>query len=397
VATVIFSLQDRTGDAFVGLGNYRELFTNPRILTAIRNSAIWVIVVPTLVTALGLVFAVLTERVAFSRAIRTAIFMPMAISLLAGGVIWRVVYETDPDRGLLNAGARAAAGVFLPPGPYHGAAGSEGLRDEGGPIALQDEVRPGSAVNLGLLRLGRDDVPEEAKPARAPAEPRGDSIAGVVFRDFTPGGRGTRGAVDDGEVGLPGVRVELRDGAGKAVGAALTDERGHFEIDSLDPDNYRVIMPVTNFRGAFEGIEWLGATLVTPSIIAAYIWIWAGFAMIVVGAGLAAISREVLEAAHVDGAGEWQTFRYVTAPLLFPVLSVVFITLMINVLKVFDIVLVLAPAGAQDDANVIALEMWQTAFGARNLGLGSAVAVLLFALVVPIMVFNIRRFRAEQS
>jgi alpha-glucoside transport system permease protein len=103
----------------------------------------------------------------------------------------------------------------------------------------------------------------------------------------------------------------------------------------------------------------------------------------------------VREAARVDGASEWQTFRYVTVPLLAPVLVVVLVTLVINVLKVFDIVLVLAPSAVQSDANVIALEMWRTAFGARNLGLGSAVAVLLFAMVIPIMALNIRRFRAE--
>ena len=75
----------------------------------------------------------------------------------------------------------------------------------------------------------------------------------------------------------------------------------------------------------------------------AYIWVWAGFAMVVIGAGLASISREVLEASRTDGATEWQVFRRVTVPMLAPVLSVVFITMLINVLKVFDIVLAVAP------------------------------------------------------
>ncbi len=86
-----------------------------------------------------------------------------------------------------------------------------------------------------------------------------------------------------------------------------------------------------------------------------------------------------------------------TAPLLAPVLLVVVATMVIYVLKIFDIVLVIAPSTSQDDANVIALEMWQTAFGARNFGLGSAVAVLLLALVAPVMALNVRRFRAEQA
>ena len=76
----------------------------------------------------------------------------------------------------------------------------------------------------------------------------------------------------------------------------------------------------------------------------AYIWVWAGFAMVVIAAGLAAIPRDVLEAARTDGASEWQVFRRVTAPLLAPVLSVVFITMLINVLKVFDIVIRSRPA-----------------------------------------------------
>jgi alpha-glucoside transport system permease protein len=180
------------------------------------------------------------------------------------------------------------------------------------------------------------------------------------------------------------------------VGSAVTDGRGRFEVTEAPPGRYRVILPASNFRPPFGGIAWLGPALITPAIIGAYTWIWAGFAMVVIGAGLAAIPREVLEAARVDGANAWQTFRFVTVPLLAPVLVVVAITMVIYVLKVFDIVLVLAPPNVQDNANVIALEMWQTAFGARNLGLGSAVAALLLALVVPFMALNIRRLRREQ-
>ncbi len=130
----------------------------------------------------------------------------------------------------------------------------------------------------------------------------------------------------------------------------------------------------------------------------AYIWIWAGFAMVVIAAGLSAIPRDVMEAARTDGATEWQVFRRVTVPLLAPVLSVVFITMVINVLKVFDIVLSLAPGSVQDDATVIALSMWRTSFGGINdFGLGSAIAVFLFLLVIPVILLNIRRFRREEA
>jgi alpha-glucoside transport system permease protein len=122
---------------------------------------------------------------------------------------------------------------------------------------------------------------------------------------------------------------------------------------------------------------------------------WAGFAVVIIAAGLAALPRDVLEAARVDGATEWQTFRHVTLPLLAPVLGVVFVTLVINVLKIFDIVFVTAPGDTQDEANVIALEMYKNAFQGDNIGLGAAVAVVLFILVVPIMVLNLRRFRRD--
>ena len=93
--------------------------------------------------------------------------------------------------------------------------------------------------------------------------------------------------------------------------------------------------------------------------------------MVVIAAGLAAILRDVLEAARTDGASEWQVFRRVTVPLLAPVLTVVFITMLINVLKVFDIVLSVAPGSVQDDATVIALEMWRESFtAASNYGSG---------------------------
>ncbi len=391
VATFVFSFTDRTGAGFVGLENYREMLTNPRILTAIRNTAIWVLVVPIVVTTIGLVFAVVTERVTFGRAFKTIVFMPMAISLVAGGVIWRVVYEEDPERGVLNAAARAASSIVRPPGPYAGAAPSKGARTEaGGALVLEYGVRPGQPVTFGLVRLSTDDIPKTARQALEPPSRTG-AITGVVFRDFTPGRSGTRGHVDPGELGLPGVAVEVR--AGGIAGRAVTDDAGRFTIAGLEDRGYDLALSASNFRQAFAGIEWLGPTLVTPAIIAAYTWMWAGFAMVVIAAGLAAISREVLEAARVDGASEWQTFRYVTAPLLAPVLVVVVVTMVIYVLKIFDIVLVIAPSNATDDANVIALEMWQTAFGARNLGLGSAVAVLLLLLVVPVMALNVRRLR----
>ena len=97
------SFFDKSGDSFAGLGNYIELFTDDTLLTAVKNNAIWVVLAPTVATALGLVFAVLTERVRWGTAFKLAVFMPMAISMLAAGIIFRLVYEQDPDRGVANA------------------------------------------------------------------------------------------------------------------------------------------------------------------------------------------------------------------------------------------------------------------------------------------------------
>jgi alpha-glucoside transport system permease protein len=217
-----------------------------------------------------------------------------------------------------------------------------------------------------------------------------------VWLDFTRGGGGQPGVVDPTERGLPGVSVDAVRG-GEVVGSATTARDGSFTIDGLDRGSYTVRLPGSNFRQPYDGVEWLGPSLVTPAIIGSFLWIWVGFAMIVIGAGLAAIPRETLEAARTDGANEWQVFRRVTAPLLRPVLLVVLVTLMINVLKIFDLVFVIAPPSVQDDANVVALEMWRVSFGGQlDQGLGSALSVLLFVLVIPAMIFNIRRLRSEE-
>ena len=120
-----------------------------------------------------------------------------------------------------------------------------------------------------------------------------------------------------------------------------------------------------------------------------------GFAMVVIGAGLAALPRDVLEAARTDGATEFQTFRRVTVPLLKPVLLVVFVTQLIGVLKVFDIILAAAPGSVWNDATVLAFEMWRRSFQFNDFGVGAALAVFIFLLVIPIIIVNIRNFRRE--
>ncbi len=395
IRTVFRSFFSANGDEFVWFDNYEQLFTTDTLVTAIQNNAIWVAVVPALVTALGLIFAVLTERVRWSVAFKTVVFMPMAISAFAAGVTWRIMYVKDPDQGAVNAGIRAVKDTVSQPGVLSAAAPSTDSltpTPDGG-IELENAVEPGAVAALGLTRISSDEVPEDAVQAVQPEALQG-GINGVVWRDFKPGG-GTPGEVEQDELGLPGVSVELiRDG--ETVETTKSEPDGTFEFPELEPGSYQVGIGASTFAQPYGGVAWLGEKLITPAVIIAYIWIWAGFAMVVIAAGLAAIPRDVLEAARTDGGSEWQVFRRVTVPLLAPVLTVVFITMLINVLKVFDIVVAVAPGAVQDDANVLALAMWRTSFGGANdFGVGSAIAVFIFLLVVPILLLNIRRFRRE--
>jgi alpha-glucoside transport system permease protein len=396
IYTIWRSFYDRSGDNFVGIENYEALFTSDVILTAIKNNAIWLLVVPALVTILGLIFAVLTERIGWAVAFKTAVFMPMAISAFAAGITWRLVYIQDPDQGALNAGIASVKGVFSEPGVLSRAEPStEDLTaTPSGGLELQEAIATGEVAQLGLTRIRGSEVPEDAAQAVRPEALQG-GITGVVWRDFKPGG-GTAGEVESEELGLPGVTVELRNAEGERVEAATTAADGTFAFEEIADGEYRVAIGAQTFAAPFGGITWLGEKLVTPAIMISYLWIWAGFAMVVIAAGLSAISRETLEAARTDGATEWQVFTRVTIPQLWPVLTVVFITMLINVLKVFDIVISIAPGSVQDDATVLALQMWRTAFGgSNNFGLGSAIAVFIFLLVIPILLLNIRRFQRE--
>jgi alpha-glucoside transport system permease protein len=398
IKTVIRSFFDRDGSNFVWFDNYQTLFTSDTLLTAIKNNAIWLAVVPALVTAIGLIFAVLTERIRWSVAFKIAVFMPMAISLFAAGVIWHLMDQKDPEIGTVNAGIKVLDDTFSSSGVLQDAnASTPRLRgDPSSGFVLATPLRPGQSALLGLTAIPPKGLPADAKQAATPQAGSGE-ITGTVWRDFKPGG-GKPGVVEPQETGIPGASVELRDAGGSVKAKTKTGPDGSFRFTGLKDGEYRAAVGKDTFAAPFEGVDWLGPKLITPAVMIAYIWVWAGFAMVVIAAGLSAISREVLEAARTDGATEWQVFRRITVPMLAPVLSVVFITMLINVLKVFDIVLSVAPGSTQDDANVIALAMWRTSFGGVNdFGLGSAIATFLFLLVIPALALNVRRFRREES
>ncbi|MFE3248880.1 carbohydrate ABC transporter permease [Streptomyces sp. NPDC059209] len=395
--SVYRSFFDQSGDAFAGFDNYVEIFTEDTIRTAIKNNLIWVIVAPTVATALGLIFAVLTERVRWGTAFKLIVFMPMAISMLASGIIFRLVYEQAPERGIANAVAVGVHDTFnesagypkARPLPVHPLKAGEAK----GSFVTKTPVTAGTPVLIPLVGVPAGKMPSDAEPAEAAASGGGE-ITGTAWLDFTKGGGGKPNVVDSKELGLPGLKIEaVKDG--KVVASASAASDGTFTLPA-SADGAVLQLPESNFREPYNGVDWLGPNLVTPAIIGSYLWMWAGFAMVLIGAGLASMPRELLEAARVDGANEWQVFRRITVPLLAPVLAVVMVTLMINVLKIFDLVLIIAPGSSQDDANVLALQLYRSSFGTdANVGVGSAIAVFLLLLVIPVMLFNIRRMQKE--
>ena len=131
------------------------------------------------------------------------------------------------------------------------------------------------------------------------------------------------------------------------------------------------------------------------ALILVAVWVWTGFAMVITSAALKGIPEELLEAARVDGATELTVFRRIIIPLLAPTLTVIGTTLVIFALKAFDIVYVMT--NGNFDTEVLANRMYKELFSARNYGRASAVATLLLLGIVPVLVFNLRRFRAQEA
>ncbi|OJF10610.1 carbohydrate ABC transporter permease [Couchioplanes caeruleus] len=142
--------------------------------------------------------------------------------------------------------------------------------------------------------------------------------------------------------------------------------------------------------------QWLvDSPLNTFLLIVIMIWIQAGFAMTVLSAAIKAIPDDIVEAARLDGVTAWGMFRFVTLPAIRPAVVVVLTTIGIGTLKVFDIVR--TATGGQFDTSVVANEFYSQSFRSDNQGLGAALAVLLFLLVIPIVVYNIRQLRRSEA
>ena len=256
--TVVISFRNNADTQWVGFNNYVYFFTFPDTLTSLRNSLLWLVFYTFFAVGLGLIIAILLDRVRYESLAKIAIFLPVPISAVAASIIWKFMF---------------------------------------------DYQNPGS-VQTGTLN------------------------------------------------------------------AALTAV-GH------------------------EPVAWLvNSATNNAALIFVGIWSITGFCMVIISASLKAISSEVMEAARMDGANEFRIVQLIVTPLLWPTITVVGTTMIINALKTFDIVYVLT-SGAYD-TDVIATQMFRQLSNAHY-ARAAAVGVVLFAAIVPLLIVNIRRFQQQEE
>src|SRR3569833_767486 len=229
----------------VGLDNYTAVFTDHDSLLAARNTAIWVVVAPTIVTILGLLFAVLTERIRWSSAFLLVVFLSLAVSFLASGVIFRLVYEQDPSMGVANAVVTSVHDTFAGGSRYPGASAREGDKSpdlaQGGAVVTRQPVQSGATALVPLVGVKPENLPKSVTPAKAPAAAPG-GISGLERFDYTKGGGGTLNSPDATEAGLGGRKVQALSGS-KVVGSATTEKGGSFVIKKLPAGSYTRKLP----------------------------------------------------------------------------------------------------------------------------------------------------------
>ncbi len=325
--TTIQPAASSVGPASVGLLLLLfAVFANLR--GTVMNNLWWVVVVTLLSTVLGLAAAVLADRARFESVAKSLIFMPMAISFVGAGIIWRFMYiarpPQKPQTGLFNA-IWVGLGTLAPSGA--------------GQATVVAVLVAATAVLAGLCAFGIRR-----------------RQAGI--------------AIGSAFIALPALWLIYRV-LGPGLGGVQTGPLG----DTMG----KPILFVQ--EGPFNNV-WLMVVL---------IWIQTGFAMVILSAAIKAVPVDLIEAARVDGANDGQVFFNVTLPTIVPTISVIVTALVVLVMKVFDIVRVMT--NGNFGTQVIANEMWQRAFTEFNLGLGSALAVVLFVAVVPVMGLNIRRMQ----
>jgi len=243
----------------VGIENYWYVFTNHDMLDSLKNNVLWLILLTGLTVTFGLLFAVLFDRVKYETVAKALVFLPMAISFVAAGIIWKLMYDYQP------------------------------------PVKPQT-----GTLNAIVTALGGQPVPW------------------------------------------------------------LVDR-------------------ATN----------------NPALIWVGVWVWTGFALVILSAGLKGIPQEIIEAARVDGANEWQVLFRITIPMMSSTIAVVATTMVIYALKAFDIVYVMTNGNFGTD--VIANRMYKEMFNYNQFGRASAIAVVLLLAIVPVMLININRFRQQEA
>ena len=306
--------------------------------TAMRGTIInnlwWVVTVTFLSTGLGLAVAVLADNRGGEKIAKSIIFMPMALSLVGASIIWRFMYQTrdvsKEQTGVLNA-------LWVGLGKVSTGSGLP---------TLIGAVLIGVLFAVAATFLARSLVRRAYGRAVAPAVVM--LFFGWIFLRYTQivgGGIGGFRYLEDGEV----------------VGETIV-----FVQES----------PYNNF--------WLMVIL---------IWIQVGFSMVILSAAIKAVPDELIEAAKIDGATDSQIFWRVTLPQIATTIGVVITTLIVLVMKVYDIVKVVT--NGQFGTQVLANDMFQQAFNFFNIGRGAALAMLIFLSVLPVMVYNIRRMQKE--
>jgi alpha-glucoside transport system permease protein len=323
-------------EEFVGFANYRQMMSEDKFWESMRNNMLWLIVVPAMSTAFGLLAAQLTDRIWWGNIAKSLIFMPMAISFVGASVIWKLIYDTRPvdqaQIGLLNAvWLQLGGGVWS---------------------VLVVKVLPGlfvAALAAGVAWSGW----LVARPLVV-SDGGKRSFWGVIVRSLT-------------------ILV-----AGWLVYQLLGWLYGIYAVElPYGEEQTWLTMPFWN----------------NFFLMIVLVWIQTGFAMVILSAALRGVPEDTIEAAIIDGANPFQIFFRIKMPQIMGTIVVVWTTITIVVLKVFDIVL--AMTNGQWETQVLANYMFDKLFRANDWGVGSASAMVIMLLVTPILVWNVYNARKE--
>jgi alpha-glucoside transport system permease protein len=261
--TIMFSFANARSTSWVGLNNYISLVTAPGFQSTLFNTLLWILIVPAATIVVGLLIATLADRLRArgEKLVKTLIFLPMAISAVGAGTIWRFIYSTNPP--------------------------------------TQDQVGVLNAIVVGLG-------------------------------------------------GSPVAWLQLST-----------------------------------------------ARLNSILLMVILLWIQAGFAMVLLSAAIKGVPVETLEAARIDGAGDAAIFFRIVVPQIQATIITVFITVLIGVMKTFDIVYVMT--NGNFNTNIIAVDFYNTLFTNGDNGRAAAIVVLLLIAIIPVLVYQVRQFRAEEA